>query len=82
MYDKKFEVVGLNTSPDGVYTTLYVLQTDESIKDNNSRTSGRMALNIPMKTDPKYPIEVGDTVKVGFSTKYKKFYVMKGDSKK
>lgn len=81
MHDKNFHVVGKMVSADGVYTTLYLLQKEESTKYNNERTNGRLALNIPMKTDPTYIYNIGDEVRVGFSMKYKKFYVVKEGGK-
>lgn len=85
MREMHFEVVGYKV--DTVHKkwfTLFLLQVKEEIEKNNKNTTGRMAINVPMRyveDASEYPYKVGDVVRVGFSMKYKHFYVIPEEKK-
>lgn len=70
-----FEVIGRHDNPKNRYITLYLIQPDEEVQKNPEHTAGRMALSIAVYRDHDRGYNVGDTVPISISMKYKRPYI-------
>lgn len=70
--ENKFEIVGLNISER--WDSYFLIEIPESGKHRQG-SLGRMTLNIPMRHQPEPLYKIGDRVAVGWSSKYKHFYI-------